>query len=328
MRKRTVVQPPAEKSYEELGRLFRPVRSRLEAIKKAEVDFENMQARLSTYEPKLAENMVKAFAMELNALHNAEPYFWEPEIVQLVVKGGKKLPTNVPFHRSWLNSRSGYWYLGQGSGLFGASSLELAHEPREIHALLWELDEARARLTMIPFTEQHRELTPGPVPLSTVHWPEGLTLQQAVEHNFPNVAKIEEVLGNTGLYADGASDWRTSGTVALQLFACGSLWLQQRVIVTDRTRLPKAFAKKLRHENVKPEINVIQLRRRQYEPTGAEPKAVDWKCRWIVGAIDGGFWRNQKTADGHKPIWIFPFEKGPSDKPLKLPGKRLFHVNR
>lgn len=311
-----------KETYQETGRLFPAVKSRAQAIEKAEADLVNAPYFYAGETTELKALAVKFVMREIDNLRVAEPYHWEPDIVKIVVKGGATIPSDVPFHRCWLNGKAGWWWLGENTGLYGQSSVEKRHETREINALLWAWDEATARLRLMPFTVLHHEATGGPVPLGTVYWDEGLTLDQTLA---AQLQATQPGLRHPLLMDE--SDWAINAKAALKLFACGSLWLQQKVIVTERTRVPKALGKKLKRQRLEPTVNVVQLRRREYVPTG-EKKNVDWQCRWMVGAIDGGFWRNQKTAEGHKLIWVMPFVKGPADKPLKMPGERIFHVNR
>ena len=63
-------------------------------------------------------------------------------------------------------------------------------------------------------------------------------------------------------------------------------------------------------------IHVIKLRHEVKpppKPTG-DTKDVDWKHRWWVQ----GFYRAQwyPSEQAHKVIWIAPYLKGPSDKPI------------
>ena len=82
-----------------------------------------------------------------------------------------------------------------------------------------------------------------------------------------------------------------------------------------------------------PLVEIVLLRRTQPRPAGAATGGpltpVDWSCRWIVGAANGGFWRNQWFASQgrHSKIWVKSFIKGPKDKPLKTATK-VYAVTR
>lgn len=84
-------------------------------------------------------------------------------------------------------------------------------------------------------------------------------------------------------------------------------------------------------EHAVPPVRVIRLRERKIDlrPVG-ESQPVDWSCRWVVGADDGGFWRQQwyPKEQAHYPRWIFPYIKGPASKPLRGSSGRAFVVDR
>lgn len=67
-----------------------------------------------------------------------------------------------------------------------------------------------------------------------------------------------------------------------------------------------------------PTTRVVQLRRRIEKRKPEGTREVEWSHRWLVGATDGGFWRNQwlPSTQAHRLQWIMPYVKGPDDKPL------------
>lgn len=305
-------------NYELHGKLFKAVKMRAAALEKAEADLANAPLFFPQDE-FMRKTAVKYVLEEIADLRAAEPYYFEPDILKLILQAGKKIPNDTPFHRCWLRGQAGWWWFGENSGIPIKCSVEREHENLEAHAMMWRW-KPNASVELTIFSRQHHEPTDGPVPIAHVFWYEGDTLEKAVQ-------RVNDSAAKGGFNEKVESDWAFSAIQALQVFACGSLWLQQKVIVVERTQVPKALGKKLRKVNLDPTVNVIQLRRREYVGAG-EKRTVDWQVRWMVGAIDGGFWRNQKTKDGHELIWIFPYIKGPDDKPLKLPGERIYHVNR
>src|SRR5689334_24655328 len=66
-------------------------------------------------------DMERLYEPNINALRQAEPYFWDPRIVQLVIASGDQLPDTITFDDSWLIGRAGYWWLGRSSPLIGVS---------------------------------------------------------------------------------------------------------------------------------------------------------------------------------------------------------------
>jgi hypothetical protein len=86
--------------------------------------------------------------------------------------------------------------------------------------------------------------------------------------------------------------------------------------VMAEPRLPTRNRKQLAraHSNVR----VLSLRRTEASvPEDGAPRTVEWTKRWIVR----GHWRNQAYGPGltlRKLKYIFPFVKGPDDKPLDV----------
>jgi hypothetical protein len=109
-----------------------------------------------------------------------------------------------------------------------------------------------------------------------------------------------------------------------------ALWrlMGQTLASTERTKLPRAWARRAQRQQREPYVTVIRLRRPRHKPDEEhEPKAVDWAHRWIVG----GHWRNQPYGKKgeepyHRQIWISPHVKGPEDKPLRLRKGRAFEL--
>ncbi len=77
-------------------------------------------------------------------------------------------------------------------------------------------------------------------------------------------------------------------------------------------------------------IQIVYLRRRE-QHTGnamidAQGTKIDWSCQWLVK----GHWRNQylPSNQGHKPIFIQSYVKGPEDKPFRTSPQRIHAVVR
>lgn len=105
-------------------------------------------------------------------------------------------------------------------------------------------------------------------------------------------------------------------------------FLRLDFVVRDRQRpswnVEKAYQ---RAKRVPPTVGVVKLRRSIRDQHGApNGSARDWSCQWPVR----GHWRKQwYRSDGeHRPRWIMPYIKGPSDKPLKDASERVMVVVR
>jgi hypothetical protein len=63
-----------------------------------------------------------------------------------------------------------------------------------------------------------------------------------------------------------------------------------------------------------PDVRILTLREIRRDHDDVEHRPTNWSHRWLVS----GHWRNQwyATEQVHRPIWIAPFIKGPSEKEL------------
>jgi hypothetical protein len=79
-----------------------------------------------------------------------------------------------------------------------------------------------------------------------------------------------------------------------------------------------------------PDISVVTLRRPHREPEkpvgGEKGDGVEWSCQWIVS----GHWKNAwcPSIQTHRPVYIDPHMKGPSDKPIRLKEGTVYRVAR
>lgn len=104
-------------------------------------------------------------------------------------------------------------------------------------------------------------------------------------------------------------------------------FLKQRVLtVSQRPLLNRAARKRLaRIVDHVPEVRVIELRARDYQQRDeSQPRDVEYSCQWLVR----GHWHNYHTREGLKPIFVLPYVKGPSDKPLRVAEKVAYEVVR
>jgi hypothetical protein len=108
-------------------------------------------------------------------------------------------------------------------------------------------------------------------------------------------------------------------------------WLLASQPVTSSTtqHADRNVAKRSRRKDVVSDVRIVDLRPR-VRPESAESaedanddrprKEHDY--RWLVAGPNGdGFWRQQACGPNHserRPKWIWPYEAGPKDKPLKV----------
>jgi hypothetical protein len=339
--------------------------------------------------PRLIKGVL--YDHDISVLEDADPYFWEPRITQLVLATGQQLPNTVSFDLSWLHGKAGYWWFGRSSPLIGVSK---AGERKYVNALLWNMH-PNGSVSVETFHVVGRDQ----YPLGSLTWDEGENLANAIARagtieselvqmpdlvlrelaiglsrkveslasELINVAgeaknKHEEVVALskqlgyndqydaskydleitahqakkrldeaqterfTAEYRERLSEWTEASRAALQLFACGSLWLKQKITTVSQAPLTRAAERRLKRAEISTKCLVVELRSKSYVKTTADEERhqVDWAWQWAVR----GHWRDQPTKDGYKLIWIHPFIKGPEDKPLKPDAARVFAVTR
>lgn len=364
----------------------------LDLVRKRRVLMDLVKSNKSVQEiatPDLMKGVL--YDHDISVLEDADPYFWEPRITQMVLATGQQLPITVQFDLGWLQGKAGYWWFGRSSPLIGVTN---KGERKYVNALLWNMD-PNGSVSVETFHVVGRDQ----YPLGALTWDEGQTLEDAMAQ----AGRLEEAIATTpdialrsltlqlteqvkGLSHDlvteaqkvrdiqqeiidtatllGEQDkykidkytqeiewansrakqdserfeiarkehlarldeWASASQNALQLFACGCLWLQQKIVTASQAPLTRAAQRRLERQNIDPKCLVVELRSKQYTRTtpGEEKKQVDWAWQWAVR----GHWREQPTKEGYKLIWIHPFIKGPEDKPLKPDAGRVFAVTR
>lgn len=127
-------------------------------------------------------------------------------------------------------------------------------------------------------------------------------------------------------YRERLNEWSVASKHALVTFACGCLWLKQKIVTASQAPLTRAAQRRLMRAKIDPKCLVVELRGKQYTRTtgSEEDKHTDWAWQWAVR----GHWRDQPIKEGSKLIWIHPYIKGPEDRPLKPDAARVFAVTR
>lgn len=330
---------------------------------------------------------------DIAALGEADPYFWEPRITQMVLATGQQLPDTVRFDSSWLRGKAGYWWFGRSSPLVGVSH---DNERKYVNALLWKLNPNGSLSIQTFYIDGRKQHS-----LGALTWDEGATLIDAVttleeskaivtyapdvvlrqtalalaenltgltqdivdltEQQMQKHCEVDDVAKQSGEivddpydlskyeaqllsekqrveaehrrvkqfgdeYKERLAEWATASKNALVTFACGSLWLNQKIVTVAQALLTRAAERRLARAKIDLKCLVVELRSKHYTRTtlDEEAKHVDWAWQWAVR----GHWRDQPTKEGYKLIWIHPFIKGPEDKPLKPTAARVFAVTR
>ena len=144
------------------------------------------------------------------------------------------------------------------------------------------------------------------------------------------------------LSAMPASRWKLEGTGKDELLAftrevllfllAGDAWLQQRVSPLSCTAGPierhrrKQFMRENALEAQPSDVKIVELRRIDSPSEGTDGEG-HYSCRWVVD----GHWTHQAYGSGRalrKLLYINPYVKGPSDKPLRVPKQTVYVVDR
>lgn len=118
----------------------------------------------------------------------------------------------------------------------------------------------------------------------------------------------------------------------LQVFGSALNFLNTKVFVSGTRAPDRAVVRRTMPKPSREEIRVVMLRKteRTTHPPDAEPNSVEWAGHWLVGAADGGFWRNQyfPATKMHNYLWIGQYMKGDTSKPFIAPRKRAYVAKR
>lgn len=126
-----------------------------------------------------------------------------------------------------------------------------------------------------------------------------------------------------GVWVFGENPERRGGCSGSLMFMLAFLrfiaepWIDKSPVQPSRPTARRAVRAKL-HD---PKVRVVRLRKRQGGSTGDGTPRGPLKVRTLVGAAKGGHWRNvwYPTLGIHRERWIWPYERGPKDAPLRIP---------
>jgi len=240
-------------------------------------------------------------------LAEAVPYYWAAEQCRIVERVGRSVPlTWTPLAESF-ETTAGFFWFARCFGIAVPKSLRV-----DLRAVAWRLEPDA--LWLVWYCETNAEA--GTVPMGLMRWQLHQSLGEALE----------------ALDALAPPGYREDGTLSAQaqwvrFSAAAFAFLEQRILLTRRVRPARAVRRRLPAPLREDWLRVVVLRRQVHlGPTAAGAGEVAWSCRWLVR----GHWREQwfPSVGRHRPIFVLPYEKGPEDKPLKLPGATIFAVRR
>jgi len=232
-------------------------------------------------------------------LDRAVPYYWAPDLVQLLAQVAPGLPGSWLLTPDVLPTPAGFaWF----TLAIAPPSVEENHP---IIALNWYPHHLYGTEMLVLWAwtgdgEGHL------LPVQISYWRFGTTLQQSQQN--PGGDPLPECIRELAA-----------------LMAASFALMHQRVLVPRATPADRPTRRRLRAIVPEPPlIRVVTLRRRAPRDPAATPHPVAWSWQWVVA----GHWREQwcPARRCHQPRWILPYVKGPADKPLKAPATRLFAV--
>ena len=173
-------------------------------------------------------------------------------------------------------------------------------------------------------------------PSMTWEWERGQTLGEMLVGTREHHRKLYGVGGPWEYKEQIAEDGFMEAAEGMARFMLAGLaWLKQEVLTTTAGHVErhrrKEFNKKT-GQDIRT-VQVVQLRRAARPPQqgdGQQPEDAptkEWAHRWVVS----GHWRNQacgpKSGD-RRLTYILPYVKGPDDKPLLEPRRKVYEVRR
>lgn len=243
-------------------------------------------------------------SIEYEMLSTAEVFTWRSDILDVAFDASRQLPAATLTH-DLLPSNAGLFLFprpirvdGVRSDIVGLGFLRPAQMPEFVAVFLYE----------------SRGTTPVPGALT------GFLLKFGADASVEMPFDLRKTQTE---YEVAAS---TMGKASTAFLVASFLWMQQRVLLTQRLDCAGSFAKHSRRLGVTSAVNVVVLRRPQESNNKGEQVDTEWSCQWFVR----GHWRQQylPSTQTHRPTWIQPYVKGPEDKPLKAPSTTVFSVSR
>lgn len=248
-------------------------------------------------------------------LPSSQPYAWAEDTVQAVWLASATVPDTATFHAGLFpGEHPGCWW-------WFARPLPIAMQDKAVDGETVDTEGIAALLMCRSesglFIADFRTTPLGPM----------LTGFSII----PTNASLSEVTtGRNVGWSDGTGEGEATTPqlmAKLRFVLAASAWLQQRIAIIGSGHVERHRRKQLarEHDATVDDVKVVQLRRIESQPReSTDTESIDWSCRWIVN----GHWRHQPHKDGRKLIYINPFMKGPSDKPLKVPTHTVYHANR
>lgn len=158
-----------------------------------------------------------------------------------------------------------------------------------------------------------------------------------IEEDFPAVLCIVPFIKTrTGLelmeiaYCKSGDVFPENHNGLFSFVLAANAFLRQRLLINRPHPVERHARKRLEKTGAKvpSTVSVVHLRAAEHSSVrgNSSDTPVEYSCRWFVR----GHWRNQyyKHLGGTRPRYIFPYLKGPDDKPIKVPAASVYAVVR
>lgn len=229
----------------------------------------------------------------------SDVYIWTPKILSLVADSARSFPHGAELQRSWLHSENFFWWFGEDN-LASPRFYSEGGMDRAVFVHGFWLD---GRLEIRATFKGKSGVV--------ASWEEG----KAWDYERGRIDDKQLLK-----YTDNPRELRhflVEAMIAKRVIAASSLWLIQKILVTQPQKRSPSDAKRDAAAGLSGDPKIVALRAKKYAKSDGS-RDVEWSCRWIVR----GHWRNQYHGDGqNEPTYILPYVKGPDGLPIRLTEK-------
>lgn len=227
-------------------------------------------------------------------LKMGDTFYLDRAFCQLVEHAAESIPLDTVFNLEWLQSLNGFAYLDKP--FMGKVS--------ECRAVGWST-QVGGRVQFFGYREAGLSFSP-------------ISAMSIKGESLACIAEVEKNLTPAKIVPSPVVRW---------IFAAFHL-MAQRLSLTIKQKIDRSVRRRAEKAGEKaPEVvKIITLRRMEEARKREAPHDIEWHWQWEVR----GHWRNQfyPSENAHKPVFVEAYIKGPTDKPFKSPGLKLFAAVR
>jgi hypothetical protein len=280
-------------------------------------------------------------------LEVAAPFYWDPDLCFVLEACAPSMP-EWELRLDDLPARSGYVHFGHALHLPmpGIEEIKQAIEsgarPRDVPldyrldmtGMAWgALEGGQAFVATFLRTSFRVGGEPGMMTIVD----EGMSMKDMIGQVL-NSKRNESVWADTPHETEHEKMMARRAELQVRYIAAALDFINQPLLTVRRKALPDRHTRKRaqREGRPLPEVNVVELRRKQYltvdEPDEA-PSEREYRHRWMVGMATGGYWQRYHTGVGRTGMTrrlILPYMKlaDRTDLPILAPRETVFVVDR